>query len=285
MTILADLRASQIGAGPWSGYLLGPWSETSWWAPDNNPVPARAPRRCTLVQDPLGQRGQVIRSELLAGDGPAITSLPDSHRSELGHTAVLLSHPNTYWISWSSLLLSPWVPDTDCPTTIWQLHDTLDAGDAGRRPVLEMEVSGDSVVLINGFTHADGNEAVNTPSHPQPYRQLIHMPLAGMLGAWQDWVLRITMSRTDGAGQITLWRNRRRIFTDAVAGPRNCGTDVLGSYVLTGVYCPVNWPIAGVASRVAYSTGMRIGDAAETFASMAGASELESVTPSRLALS
>jgi hypothetical protein len=30
---------------------------------------------------------------------------------------------------------------------------------------------------------------------------------------------------------------------------------------------------------------MRIGDASETFASMAGASELESVTPSRLALS
>lgn len=213
------------------------------------------------------------------------TSRPaTSRRSELSYTAVLLSQPNTYWIAWSSLLLAPWPLDTNCPTTIWQLHDTLDAGDAGRRPVLEMEVNGDSVVLINGYTHADGNEAVNTPSHPQPYRELVHMPLAGMLGAWQDWVLRITMSRTDGAGQITLWRNRRRVFTDAVTGPRNCGTDVLGSYVVTGVYCPVNWPIAGVSSRVAYSTGMRIGDASETFASMAGASELEAVTPTRLAL-
>lgn len=277
MTILWDGRASIIGAGPWNGYQLGPWGEASAWAQDNTPNAGWAPRRCTLVPDPLGIKGQVIRSELLATDRAAISSLPTSRRSELSQTAVLQNQGSTYWIGIDTLIQSPWVQDDGtCPCTLWQIHDTPDGGDPPRGPPFEFAIDRDRWLIESRSAVTGG-----TDSSGQVLRELVSGPLSGILNAWQSWVLRVTWAHTTG-GAMTIWRNGRRIFEES--GPKNHFNDALGNFVATGVYCPVFWPPAGVTSRVAYTTGMRIGDNAETFASFTGSPELERVTPVRLAL-
>lgn len=276
MTMLFDGRASQIGAGPWNGYQLGPWGETSWWAPDNVPNSGRLPRRCTLVQDPLGVKGQVIRSELLSTDGAAIASLSSSRRSELSQTAALQVQGSTYWIAIDTLVQSPWAIETTlCPTTLFQIHDTPDGGDPPRGPPFEF-------VIDKGTWYIESRSAITggTDSSGQVLRKTAGGNLADILDTWQSWVIRITWQHTTG-GAIKVWRNRRVIFEES--GPKNHFNDAAGNFSATGVYCPVNWPFPGATSRVAYTTGMRIGDNAETFATMSGTTELEQVTPIDLA--
>lgn len=278
MTVLFDGRASEIGAGPWVDYLLGPWTETSWRIPDNNYAAGagRGERRCTLVQDPLGIKGQVVRSELFSTDGAAITVLADSRRSELAQIGVLQVVGSTYMVKLSTLIQSPWVEDDgSCPTTIFQIHDTADGGDPSRGPPLEMAVEGDRLVLTSRSSITGGTDASG-----QVLRELYHWPLADILDEWQDWVLQITWQHTSG-GAIKLWRNRRVEFQESTG--KNCYNDAAGNFTAHGVYCPVGWPAAGVSSRIAYTTGMVIGDAAETFLSFTGAAELERVMPVRMA--
>lgn len=277
MSILFDGRASIIGAGPWTTYALGPWGETSWWAPDNVATPARNPRRCTLVADPLGIKGQVIRSELLQGDGVAIASLPASRRSELTQTGVLQSAGNTYWMRLDTLIQSPWLLDTAfTPMTFWQVHDTPDGGDPGRGPPLEFTIDGNRWYIVSRSAIVGG-----TDSSGQVLRELISGTLSGLLNAWQSWVVRITWAHTSG-GSMTIWRNRRRIVEDI--GPKNCFNDVAGNFSAHGTYCPVNWPSTTVAGRTTFNTGMVIGDASETFLSFTGAAELERVMAIRMAV-
>lgn len=342
MTILFDGRASIIGSGPWNNYNLGPWGETSWWAPDNVATPARNPRRCTLVPDPLGIKGQVVRSELLIADGAAIASLPSSRRSELSQTAVLQNTSTTYWMKIDTLIRSPWPSDAGImPVTMWQIHDTPDSGDPGRGPPFEFGVEHDrwridsrrstsgasctgmvvgslltantmlggafvvgQKLIGNGLaagatiasfgtgTGANNGGTYNLSSSPgnvtgvtikasndaQILREAITSgPLSDILDIWQSWVVKITWSFITGLGSMTIWRNRRRIFEEV--GPANCFNDVLGNFVAFGVYCPVNFTTSAAASRVSYSTGMVIGDAAETYLSFTGATELERVMP------
>lgn len=276
MTILFDGRASIIGAGPWATYALGPWGETSWWAPDNVANLARNPRRCTLVTDPLGLKGQVIRSELLQADGAAISALATSRRSELSQTSVLQVSGSTYWIKLDTLVQSPWtIDDGSRPVTCFQIHDTPDGGDPARGPPLEFTIDRDRWYIESRSAIVGG-----TDSSGQVLRDTVGGPLSGILDAWQSWVIKVTWAHTSG-GAMTIWRNRRRIFQET--GVKNCFNDVAGNFAAHGTYCPVNWPTSPVASRVSYTTGMVIGDASETFASFTGTTELELVTPIRLA--
>ena len=83
MTTLFNGAASGIGVGPWNTAQLGSYYETSTSCINNaNPTPAGS-RRCTLMQDPLGIKGQVFMSDLRVGDSLAITALAGSYRSEL----------------------------------------------------------------------------------------------------------------------------------------------------------------------------------------------------------
>ena len=349
MTVLFDGRASIIGAGPWNTSVIGPWEETSWWAPDNVATPARAPRRCTLVPDPLGIKGQVLRSALLNADGAALAGLPTSRRSELSQTGVLQAAGSTYWTKTDTLIQSPWPPELNpgiasTPTTFWQIHDTLDAGDTGRGPVFEFLVDHDEWILEsrsnlsaasfvgsvsgtvltvttmvggalvvgqklvgagvtagttiasfgtgngtnNGGTYnlsasstVGGGTAMTSADETSVLRKIVSGPVSEILDEWQSWVVKITWSFLPGAGSITVWRNGRRIFEET--GQKNCSRDALGGFTTVGTYCPVNWPTVNVVDRVSYSTGMVIGDAAETFLSFTGAAELERVTPVRMA--
>lgn len=276
MTILFDGRASIIGAGPWNTFALGSWGETSWWAPDNVATAARNPRRCTLVADPLGIKGQVIRSELLQSDGAAIAALPTSRRSELSQTAVLQVVGSTYWIKLDTLVQSPWpIDDGSRPITCFQIHDTPDGGDPARGPPLEFTIDGDRWYVESRSAIVGG-----TDSSGQVLRELTGGTLSGLLDTWQSWVIRVTWAHTSG-GAMTVWRNRRRIFEES--GPKNCFNDLAGNFAAHGTYCPVNWTTSPVASRVSYTTGMVIGDASETFLSFTGAAELERVMPVRMA--
>lgn len=277
MTILFDGRASIIGAGPWSGSPLGPYFETSAWAQDNVPDAGWLPRRCTLVADPLGVKGQVIRSEMLAGDRAAIASLPTSRRSEVSQATVLQTQGNTYWIGIDTLIQSPWVPDDGtCPCTLWQIHDMPDGGDPGRGPPLEFVIDGETWLIESRSAITGGTDASG-----QVLRKLVGGPLSGILDVWQSLVMRVTWAHTSG-GAMTIWRNGRRIFEES--GPKNHFNDAMGNFIATGVYCPVFWPRPGIDSRVAFTTGMRIGDNAETFSSFTGSPELEQVAPVRLAV-
>ena len=287
MTILFNGAASAIGAGPWTGFELGPWGETSWRMPDNNEVAGRGrgPRRCTLVADPLGQRGQVIRSELLRGDGDAIAALVGSRRSELSQTSVLQARNTVYWVKFETLMLSPWPIDPDWASSyriqaIAQMHDTPDGSDTGRAPPFELYAWGPDMLIESA---AAINPAADNTG--QVRRTLWRKPVAQMLDAWQSWVIRVVWdyrsAANGGSAEWTFWLNGRRVFQEA--GPQNCFNDTAGIFLATGMYSPTGWATSPV-DRVAYSTGMVIGDNAETFTSFTGSPELERVTPVRLAL-
>ena len=284
MTILFDGRASLIGAGPWNNFNLGPWGETSAWAPDNNIALGSGTRRCTLVADPLGQKGQVIRSLLSLGDAAAITSLPTSRRSELSQTSVLQARNIVYWVKFDTLMRLPWPIDADWNSSfriqaIAQMHDTPDGGDTGRAPPFELYAVGPNLVI-----ECSGAVSPAADNTGQLKRILWSIPLTKVLDSWQSWVVRVVWdyrsAANGGSPEFTIWRNRRRVFQEA--GVQNCFNDVQGIFLATGMYSPIAWPTSPVA-REAHTTGMVIGDSAETFLSFTGAAELESVFPVRLA--
>lgn len=284
MTILFDGRASLIGAGPWNNFNLGPWGETSAWAPDNNIALGSGARRCTLVADPLGQKGQVIRSLLSLGDAAAITSLPTSRRSELSQTSVLQARNIVYWVKFDTLMRLPWPIDADWNSSfriqaIAQMHDTPDGGDTGRAPPFELYAVGPNLVI-----ECSGAVSPAADNTGQLKRILWSIPLTKVLDSWQSWVVRVVWdyrsAANGGSPEFTIWRNRRRVFQEA--GVQNCFNDVQGIFLSTGMYSPIAWPTSPVA-REAHTTGMVIGDSAETFLSFTGAAELESVFPVRLA--
>lgn len=287
MTILFDGRSSIIGAGPWNDYLLGPWGETSWRMPDNSEVAGRGRgnRRCDLVTDPLGQRGQVIRSTLLRGDGAAISALVGSRRSELSQTSVLQARNTVYWVKFDTLMLSPWPIDPDWASSyriqaIAQMHDTPDGSDTGRAPPFEVYAAGPTLIIecAGALNHLNDNAG-------QLRRILWTIPVAQVLDAWQSWVVRVVWDHRSaangGSPEFIIWRNGRRVFQES--GVQNCFNDAAGIFLATGMYSPIGWATSPV-DRVAYTTGMVIGDSAETFTSFTGSPELERVTPVRLAL-
>lgn len=339
MTKLADGRASAAAqAGTWLGAQLGIWYETSAWAQDNVPSASWAPRRIQQVPDPLGQMGTVFKKSLLVGDRPAQASFPTPKRSELSYTATLQSPGVTYWMTWDVYIPDPWVVDADGlrPITIMQVHDTLDAGEAGRGPWFSMELERDELIIysrgpttsarvtaaidatvmtvsaveagalvvgqklggtgvtanttISSFgTSTGGTGTVNVSvSQTVPagtvissvnenalWRPIWRRPIARMTGRWLRFAMRVTWDYVDGVGAaLKLWLDRRVIFQEV--GPRNCSRDALGGFIVDGVYCPVNGDTLSV-NRVVYSTGILLGDAAETFATMTGTTELERV--------
>lgn len=227
----------------------------------------------TVVADPLGQAGNVLRAYLAFGDPKA----GGSHRSELNIDPIRTAVGGTAWYWWRSYLPSDWQVGGN-PTVIWQVHDTPDGGDPVRRPPIECDVEGNELVIWSSAAISAGNDA-------QVNRAIWRAPLAPHLGVWTDWVVGVTWNYTT-SGALSIWRNRRRIFVES--GQPNCYNDVNGLYPKLGVYTPLDLS-PEIPSRTVYHQGLIVGDSAySTYAAFATAaglpSELEAVTPCRLAL-
>lgn len=227
----------------------------------------------TLVPDPAGGGGNVLRAYMALGDAIA----GGSHRSELNIDPIRAAVGSTAWYWWRTYLPTDWQVGGN-PVCIWQVHDTPDGGDPVRRPPIECDVEGDELVIWS-------TAAVSGVNDNQVNRVVWQAPLSQHLGRWVDWVVGVTWDYTS-AGALSIWRDERRIFTET--GQKNCFNDVNGLYPKLGVYTPLGLSSA-ISSRTVYHQGLIVGDGAYSsyaaFASAAGIpSELESVTPCRLAL-
>lgn len=227
----------------------------------------------TVVADPLGAAGNVLRAHLAYGDALA----GGSHRSELNIDPIRTAVGGVAWYWWRVYLPTDWVIGGN-PTVIWQIHDTPDGGDPVRRPPLECDVEGDELVIWSSAAISGGNDN-------QVNRIIWRAPLADHLGRWVDWVVGVTWNYTSG-GALSIWRDQRRVFTET--GQKNCYQDVAGLYPKLGVYTPLDLSPA-IPSRTVYHQGLIVGDGAySTYAAFAAAagipSELEAVTPCRIAL-
>lgn len=231
------------------------------------------PAGLTVVADPLGTAGNVLRAHMALGDSLA----GGSYRSELNIDPIRTPVGGVAWYWWRTYLPTDWIVGGN-PVYIWQVHDTPDGGDPNRRPPLEAHVEGDRLWIIS-------SAAISGVNDNQVNRFVWSMPLAEALGVWTDWVVGVTWNYTS-AGALTVWRNRRRVFTET--GQKNCFNDVNGLYPKLGVYTPLGLS-AGIPSRTVWHQGLVVGDSAYStytaFAAAAGIpSELEAVTPCRIAL-
>ena len=227
----------------------------------------------TVIADPLGEAGNVLRAYLAFGDPLA----GSSHRSEVNIDPIRTAVGGVAWYWWKTYLPSDWTVGGN-PTVIWQVHDTPDGGDAARRPPLECDVEDDEIVIWSTAATSAGNDA-------QVNREVWREPLSDQLGRWVDWVVGVTWNYTS-SGALTVWRDRRKVFTET--GQKNCFNDVAGLYPKLGVYTPLDLS-AEIPSRTVYHQGLVVGDNAySTYAAFAAAagipSELEAVTPCRIAL-
>lgn len=220
----------------------------------------------TVVADPLGTAGNVLRAHLALGD----TLAGGSHRSELNIDPIRTAVGGVAWYWWRVYLPADWVVGGN-PTVIWQVHDTPDGGDPVRRPALECDVEGNELVIWS-------SAAISGVNDNQVNRIIWRAPLADHLGSWVDWVVGVTWNYTSG-GALSIWRDRRRVFVET--GQKNCYQDVAGLYPKLGVYTPLDLS-AEIPSRTVYHQGLVVGDSAyasySAFATAAGLqSELEPV--------
>jgi len=218
----------------------------------------------TVVSDPLGTAGNVLRAHMALGDALA----GGSYRSEVNIDPIRTPVGGVAWYWWRTYLPTDWIVGGN-PTVIWQVHDTPDGGDPARRPPLECDVEGDELVIWSTAATSAGNDA-------QVNRTVWRSPLDQYLGVWTDWVAGVTWNYTS-AGALSVWRNRRRVFTEAAQ--KNCFNDVNGLYPKLGVYTPLGLS-AGIPSRTVWHQGLVVGDSAystyDAFATAAGLqSELE----------
>lgn len=226
----------------------------------------------TLVADPLGAAGNVLRAHMALGD----TLAGGSYRSEVNIDPVRAAVGSTAWYWWRTYLPPDWIVGGN-PVCIWQVHDTPDGGDPSRRPPLEADVEGSDLVIWSSAAISAGNDA-------QVNRAVWRAPLSQHLGRWTDWVAGVTWSYTSGA--LSIWRDRRRVYVES--GAKNCYNDVGGLFPKLGVYCPLGLS-AGIPTRTVWHQGLVVGDGAyasyDAFATAAGLQpELEMVTPARLAI-
>lgn len=220
----------------------------------------------TVVADPTGAAGNVLRAYMAQGDALA----GGSYRSELNTYSIRAAIGTRAWYWFETLIPDGWVP-TNRLSTIWQVHDIPDGGDPTRNPPFECLVNGSEIEFVSAAATSDVNDAeVKRPD-------LWRTPL--VTGRWIQWVLRADWNYTTG-GALRIWRDRRMIYNES--GFRNCYNDVLGLYPKLGVYVPLGLA-PETPSRTVYHKGLVTGDSAySTFnafmaAAGAGVTELESV--------
>lgn len=227
----------------------------------------------TLVADPTGAAGNVLRAHMAQGD----TLAGGSYRSEVSTYSIRAAIGSRAWYWFETYIPEDWIPDSKL-ATIWQVHDIADGGDnSARKPPFECLIDGSELEFASAAATGDADD---TPV----YRDALwKMPL--VTGRWIQWVLRADWNYTTG-GALRIWRDRRMVYNES--GFRNCYNDVLGLYPKLGVYVPLGLS-AATPSRTVYHKGVVTGDNAystfDAFMAAAGSTdtELESVFTGALA--
>lgn len=223
-----------------------------------------------LVDDPLGIKGTVLKTTLEYGDALA----GGSHRTEISvYTEDSGSVVGaTRWYKFSTLLPSTWQTGGNW-ATFFQVHDTPDGGDPARHPPVEWTIHEDGLLYIG----------VNHPVSSVNDNQVLVDVAAGIsprFGQWDDWVIQVVW-QWQATGLFRVWRNRRKILE--LPNFATCYQDVGRNYPKFGMYVPLDLSTV-ISSRVAYHTGIVIGDNAYStfngFMAATGSSvtELEMVT-------
>lgn len=199
--------------------------------------------RLEIVDDPLGQRGRVMRATLYETD--AITA--GYQRSEIAFSPDTIGE---WWHSWWMMLDETWT-DLEAPFILQQIHDTPDGGDAGKAPnFLTTLLSGHLRVIVP-------EQAL--PTEGQNLRR------GGCIGAqarrWYHCCLHVIWA-TNGVGI-------RELFIDGVPVHRENSlatqyVDVVGPYLKLGVYDGLS-ATAGWTMRRAYYSDVRMWSGAATY--------------------
>ena len=208
-----------------------------------NSSPAGVPGRLEIVDDPLGQRGRVMRATLFETDA----NTAGYQRSEIAFSPDSLGE---WWHSWWFMLDETWT-DLDTPFIVQQIHDTPDGGDGQKGPNF----------LTNILT---GHLRVIVPAEVLP-TESGNLRRGGCIGVqnrrWYHCCLHVIWSTT-GTGL-------RELFVDGVPIHRENSlptqyVDVVGPYLKLGVYDGLS-AAAGWTQRRAYFSGLRMWSGPATY--------------------
>lgn len=202
------------------------------------------PAGFTVVPDPLGEAGSVLRAHMAFGDALAA----GSYRSEINIDPIRTAVGAMGWY-WARVQLPATWQVGGNPVTVFQVHDTPDGGDPVRRPPFELAVDGDMLEFVS-------SAAISGVNDNQVNRIVWARPLTQYLGRWVDFVMQVTWNYTSG-GALKVWLDRRCVFVES--GQKNCYNDVAGLYPKLGVYCPLNLSLA-IPERTVYHQGLVVGD-------------------------
>lgn len=216
--------------------------------------------RFELTQDPAGDQ-RVGKVTLHPRDPPTSLGL----RSEFATNSERLETER--WYSWAYLVPNVWEPGT---VVISQIHDSPDVGEyASHGPTLTFAAQANGMVRIS---NSYDRNAVTTPSSYET-RELASYSLE--LGQWTNIVLHARWSAGD-TGFLDIYKDGALIFSER--DHPNTFNDAHGPYFKQGLYAHSPF---GPEPRTLYSSGLMIGDAGESLASMAMTPIPE---PSRVAL-
>jgi hypothetical protein len=205
--------------------------------------------RLTIVDDPLGERGNVLKAYLVNGD-----TASGGIRAELSMTPEDSPSTSLRWYRFATLIQSStWGGLSGNETTIWQSHDRPDGGDPARRPPIEL------MIVDGGYWKwrvAGGDDPADATN-----LDLVDDDVALYdFGQWVDWVMLVQYGY-DGTGDIKIWKDSRAVLN--ISNKAIGYDDVEGNSSKIGLYIPSG--MGSIASRTCYHTGIQLGESYSTF--------------------
>ncbi len=199
--------------------------------------------RITLTPDPAGSGVQVGKFTLLDSDA--------AHRAEVFPSPnVTRDFGTVYWYAWEYYLPADFKMSLpgETATVLCQVHD-VDVAAIPRHPSFAVDTKAGIVYVRNA------NDTFDTSSD----RVLAQWPI--VLGSWEQLVLKVSWSFTPGAGELTVWRNRRKVFWETAH--LNTWTESPSAnnapYFKEGTYIPQPYTYG---SQTTYHKGVVVGDSA-----------------------
>lgn len=223
-----------------------------------------APDRLAVVQDPLGQRGWVMRAIRRSDD----TTVLNGYRAEADNVNTKRPAPCVEWYEWETLVLSSEYKKGRPFVIILQVHDDWSSGGAPHWPPVEVRINESSLHI---FTNAA------LVQNPQLSSEIIVTQcVADVPFPFDRWVRLVMRAdyKTDGTGALDVWFDGRCVCS--AKNIYNCypGTN---NYAQHGAYTGLDQLPAGTERRV-YSTGVRIYDDATTHAEMGVSADIPLVS-------
>lgn len=225
-----------------------------------NPVhsPSGLAGHLERVPDPAGSGRMVMQATRQFGDFPT----NGGYRSEV--SAFKDPAGSERWYSWGYYL-----PDSrksfQSELILAQVQSTPDIGESGRRPpTMGFIALNDTITVTNAFDYDRITSPGNTTARAGidfEKRDIASWQIE--TGKWTFLDMHVRWA-ADNTGFIELWKNGTLLFQET--GHINTFNDERGLWFKTGTYI---FPTPSVRPSVTtYSTGVKIGDGAETFQSM-----------------